>query len=97
MSIISELNIHVTNIASIGDFIVKLDNIGWNWKNEEGETEFLPLNDNDNFNWCCKKITLAELFHLVNEKERNGEVVGIQLYYQSGETGITLLANNSSQ
>ena len=96
MSIIPELTIHVTNITSIFEFIIKLGNIGWNWKNEKGETEFLPLNDHDNFNWCCKELTSAELFHLTTEKEKANETVGIQLYYHSGKVGITLLANKSS-
>lgn len=97
MSIIPELTIHVTNITSVFEFIVKLNDIGWNWKNEKGETEFLPLNDNDNFNWCCKEITLEELFHLTTEKEKANEIVGIQLYYHFGKVGITLLANKSSE
>ena len=97
MSIISSLVIYVTNICSVFELIVILNDIGWKWSNRNGKTEFVPMNDDDNFNWSCKEFSEEELSHLVNEKEKNGEVIGIRLFYQYGETGITLLAHNSAQ
>ncbi len=97
MSVLASLDICVTNIASVFDMITICHEIGWSWKDREGESEFLPLNDSDSFNWYFKTITEEELAGLINTKEKAGETIGVQLYYRSGEIGVSLLAENRSQ
>ena len=45
------------------------------------KANFLPLNDNDMYNWTSKEINKENLFLLLNQKHNAKEVIGISLYY----------------
>lgn len=78
--------------------IIKLfKSIGWDIHNLKGETEYLPLNDNDMYNWKCEILSESELYDIISRKIENREIVGISLFYSKGSEGVSLLANNTSE
>lgn len=66
--------------------------IGWWFRN--GIMEYLPLDDNDMFNWTESPLSEEKLFSIITEKEHQQEVNGVILYYQNTDTGITLFPHD---
>lgn len=63
---------------------------GWN-PIKNNESTYLPIGDNDMYDWTSNEITINELFHIVKVKERANEVIGLELYYLDSEIGCNLL------
>ena len=57
--------------------------IGWGIYNSKGQVEYLPVDDNDMYNWQCEIISELELYNIISKKITNGEVVGISLFYNN--------------
>ena len=71
--------------------------IGWGIYNSKGQVEYLPVDDNDMYNWQCEIISELELYNIISKKITNGEVVGISLFYNNSLEGISLLAQNTDE
>jgi len=85
-------NIHVNavqkNTISVWKIIKALLDNGWEiFKN--GKITFLPLHDNDMYNWKDGSLTLTEFKSNLDEKENLSETIGVILY--KGDIGVTLL------
>ena len=81
----------------IMDVINLLNELGWKYYDIERNIEYLPLGDNDDFNWQKKYLTENQLRELINNKQDNYEQVGLNLYYKNSKEGITLLAKNTKE
>lgn len=65
---------------------------GWNIKGENGYIMYLPLGDDDMFNWIDSKMNETSLVEVLEEKERLGELIGVGLRWQDTDlTGEVLL------
>lgn len=80
---------------SIVDIIVLLNKIGWGYKDDQ--IEYLPLNDNDMFDWRKEPLSLEKLFSVISQKQDNGELTGVVLYHKNSDKGITLLARDTKE
>lgn len=81
---------------SIADFISAMNQIGWRYS-VDGQTEYLPVNDNDCFDWQRKYISDNELFRVLEQKQDLNELCGIVLYHKFSDRGVTLLARNTEE
>jgi hypothetical protein len=58
---------------------------GWSF-NYDGAVFYLPIGDNDAFDWQRDEISDDALFDSLKEKEKNGELIGVTLIWKN--TGI---------
>lgn len=79
------------------DVINLFNELGWKYYNDEKNIEFLPLGDDDDFDWQKKVFLVDELNELINNKQDMNERVGMNLYYENSDVAITLLAKNTKE
>lgn len=80
------INDNKNSICSL-DLIKGLLNNGWNL-NYNGMVSYLPLGDED-FNWCFDKLDEKDkVFHIIQDKIQNQELIGIILTWKN--TGIVV-------
>lgn len=82
---------------SVIEILKKFQQIGWGLYNSQEKIEYLPLGDNDDYDWQCKKMSMNQFYNIVEKKIDCGEIVGINLYYRDGKEGVSLLAHNTRQ
>ena len=82
---------------SIADVLKIFQQIGWYIYNPQGEVEYLPIGDDDEYDWQCDEISESELYDIISKKIAGKEQIGINLFYYGGTEGISLIANNTSQ
>lgn len=82
---------------SIVDVLKIFQQIGWHIYNPQGKVEYLPIGDDDEYDWQCKEISEIELYDIISEKIAKKEQIGINLFYSNGTEGISLMAYNTSQ
>lgn len=85
---------HTENVV---DIIKVFQQIGWSIYNPQGKIEYLPIGDDDDYDWQCEKISESKLYDIISEKIASGEQVGVNLFYNSGDEGVSLLAYNTNQ
>lgn len=81
----------------IVDVIMLFKEIGWKYYDLEGKIEYLPLGDIDDFEWQKNYLSEQEIQKIISNKQDNLEQVGINLYYQNSELGVTFLAKNTKE
>lgn len=81
----------------IVDVLKIFQQIGWYIYNPQGKVEYLPIGDDDEYDWQCKEISEIELYDIISEKNAKKEQIGINLFYSNGTEGISLMAYNTSQ
>lgn len=79
----------------ITDIIKLFNKIGWVFKNEK--MEYLPLNDDDMYSWQHEPLSYDKLFSIISQKQKNGETIGVNLYHDKSDSGITFLAKNTDE
>lgn len=62
----------------------------WNIRKGE-EITYLPLNDDDMFEWTTSTISDSDFLKLVDEKERINELIGIEIFWTDTDIGGHLL------
>ena len=82
---------------NIADIIEIFRKTGWRVRNKNNLTEFLPLGDNDQYNWQTSILSDSDLTELILQKQNNSEKVGINLFYEHSNIGISLLAETTSE
>lgn len=80
---------------SISDILNVFGQIGWSIFNPQGMVEYLPKGDNDEYNWQCRRITAQELHQMISEKAAEKETVGVNLFYDKGAEGVSMLARST--
>lgn len=80
--------------ASIVQVIKLLLKNGWSIFDTQKRVSYLPLHDDDLFDWNVSTLSEREVLHLLEQKEDIGEIIGLSLYWSDGMTGIILLAYN---
>ncbi len=79
------------------NIIQLLNKLGWKYIDKNKNVEYLPLGDNGDYDWQKKVLSEFEIQELINSKQDKLEKVGINLYYQNSNEGVTLLANDTSE
>lgn len=94
MSIEASVNIKLSKRGnqsiSSSQIVRSLINGGWNIK-KDGKVLYLPLGDDDDFDWQEDVLSEADFLKLAQEKEQVNEIIGIGLFWNDTETGGTLL------
>lgn len=83
--------------SNIVDILKIFQQIGWTIHNSQGKVEYLPIGDNDDYDWQCKKIEEINFYDIVTNKVANNELVGVNLFFNYGDEGISLLAYDTTQ
>ena len=60
--------------------------IGWYIYNPQGKVEYLPIDDDDEYDWQCDEKTESELYDIISKKTAS-----------KGAEGISLMACDTSQ
>lgn len=79
------------------DVINLFNELGWKYYDGEKNIEYLPLGDDDDFDWQKKFLSEKELKELINNKQDKYERIGLNLYYENSEEGLTLLIKNTKE
>jgi hypothetical protein len=83
------INDNKNSICSL-DLIKGLLSNGWNL-NYNGMVSYLPLGDED-FNWCSDKLDEKDkIFHIIQDKIQNQELIGIILTWKNTGIGVDTL------
>ena len=80
---------------SIAKIILAFNQIGWGYS--DNQKEFLPLHDDDDFNWESQPLSVNELLSIISDKQECGELCGVILYHQNSDKGISILAKNTKE
>ena len=80
---------------SIAKIILAFNQIGWG--SSDNQKEYLPLHDDDNFNWESQSLSVTELLSIISDKQKCGELCGVILYHQNSDKGISILAQNTKE
>lgn len=80
---------------SIAKIILAFNQIGWGYS--DNQKEFLPLHDDDDFNWESQPLSVNELLSIISNKQECGELCGVILYHQNSDKGISILAKNTKE
>ena len=80
---------------NIADVIKAFQQIGWDIYNLQGKVEYLPIGDGDMFDWQCDKISMIKFYDIISEKIARKELVGVNLFYNNGNEGVSFLANTT--
>lgn len=81
----------------ISEIIFLLNKLGWKYYDTENTICYLPLGDDDDFNWQNKYLSKDQLQELISNKQDSSELIGLILYYENSDEGITLLAKNTKE
>lgn len=81
----------------ISDIVNLLYESGWTYYNAEKKIEYLPFGDKDDYMWQNKFLSKQELQELICNKQNDLERVGLNLFYENSDTGVTLLAQNTKE
>lgn len=79
------------------DVLKAFKQIGWDIYDPQGKTEYLPIGDDDMYDWQSEKISEIQFYEIVSEKMALKEQIGIILFYENGIEGISLLAETTEQ
>ncbi len=90
MSVSASINIKFYSEQETIHIIKKLIDFGWTINNN-GKTTYLPLGDNDDFNWTSSILDLNQLHNIINKKEENNEIVGLVMTWLDTGVGGSIL------
>lgn len=82
---------------NILDIIKLFQQIGWGIYNVQGKVEYLPIGDDDEFDWQCEEMSEVKLYDIISDKIANKEQIGVNLFYNNGSEGISLIAYSTDQ
>lgn len=61
---------------------------------DKDKISYLPLGDDDNYDWKSNEITINELMDIVDKKEDRGEKIGLIMLWDLTEIGVSLLIHS---
>lgn len=78
------------------DIIKAFKKIGWNVYNSQGKIEYLPVDDMGNYDWKFESISEDMLFNIILQKIDKCEIIGVNLFNNTGNEGFSFLATDTS-
>lgn len=79
------------------EFILLMDKIKWYIYNDNGYVSYLPKGDDGLFDWQADKSSVEQILNVIDSKQDNSETVGINLYFNSEDCGVSLMADKTSE
>ena len=76
---------------SIADVLKIFQQIGWYIYNPQGKVEYLPIGDDDEYDWQCDEISESELYDIISKKIAGKEQGCIQFFRQLYGIPVQLL------
>lgn len=83
MSVSASIEINLSGTDSF-NIMLNLLNAGWVF-NDNGYQTYLPVGDNDDWDWRSEKLTNEQLLSIIEKKQQLNEVIGVGLTW--GDTG----------
>jgi hypothetical protein len=71
---------------SKSQLIKQLLDFGWTL-NDCGKVSYLPIGDEDRFDWQREEISIESLMAILDEKEKHGETIGVAMTWQNSCIG----------
>jgi hypothetical protein len=65
--------------------LMTLHDFGWSF-DDHGNVSYLPVGDQDDFDWQSEKMSVENLLEIVEAKEQRGELIGVTITWK--DTGI---------
>ncbi|WP_145326110.1 hypothetical protein [Paenibacillus xylanexedens] len=90
MSVSASIEISLSKQISRMTILRKLEEFGWSY-NDQGKVTFLPIGDEDDFNWQRKCIPTDELLKILAIKDNQGELIGVAMTWKDTNIGGTFL------
>ncbi|GGH61383.1 hypothetical protein GCM10008014_36760 [Paenibacillus silvae] len=90
MSVSSSIEISLSESISGSTILNRLEEYGWSY-NDHGMVTFLPVGDDEDYNWQRMNITITELLEVIHKKEERGEVIGVVMTWMDTNIGGTFL------
>ena len=79
------------------DVLKIFQQIGWSIYNQQGKVEYLPIGDDDEYDWQCEEMSEIKLYDVISKKIGNKEQIGVNLFYKNGIEGISIMAYSTDQ
>ena len=90
-----EIVVEDKEISSLKEIIELL--LKNNWRiNKFGKIVFLPVNDDDMYNWVSKELSIEDFYKILLQKEKNNEIVGIEFIDANSDIGVHLIAKSKN-
>ncbi len=90
------MEIKFSNFNDVVEVLKKFKSAGWNIGDSKGRVSYLPIGDNDDYDWQDNYLSNEEIYNIVRIKQQNKEVIGINLFWKDSNTGITALFLNTN-
>ncbi len=94
MSITASIDIKLSckeqKIMTSQEILKRFINNGWAVKNND-KILYLPLGDDDMFEWLDDLVNESELFEIIAKKEQANEIIGVGLTWRDTNIGGTIL------
>lgn len=84
------INLNIRNLLEV------LKNNGWSFIHK-GKVNYLPIGDNDDYEWVNEEISANDVLDLLTIKEEKGEKNGISLYWDDSNIGVNLLVHSANE
>lgn len=69
----------------------------WKYYGDDKKTEYLPLGADDDFGWQKDFLLEEELQEIIQKKQDKHEFVGLTMYHENSNVGVTILAKNTKE
>ena len=95
MSVSASIQIQFLDKKQI-DIVILLLNAGWTF-NDNGHQTYLPIGDNDEWDWLWDNLNNEDLLAILKNKQELSEVIGIGMTWSDSSRGGELIfeKNNS--
>ncbi|WP_411735174.1 hypothetical protein [Paenibacillus sp. M2] len=90
MSVSISIEISLSKQISRMTILRKLVDFGWSY-NDQGKVTYLPIGDDNEFNWQRKSIPLEELLKILVIKDNQRELIGVAMTWKDTDVGGTFL------
>lgn len=90
MSVSISIEISLSKQISRMTILHKLEEFGWSYS-DQGKVTFLPVGDEDDFDWQHKDIPIDELLKILAIKDNQGELIGVAMTWKDTNVGGTFL------
>ncbi|GBG56948.1 hypothetical protein SPFL3102_02313 [Sporomusaceae bacterium FL31] len=99
MSVSASIDIKLTvrnGIISKVTLIQKLLDFGWTF-NDSGKITYLPIGDEDKFDWQSENISVDMLLMILREKVQRDELLGIVMTWKGTGVGGNILLKKTDE
>lgn len=86
MSVSISIEISLSKQISRMTILRKLEDFGWSY-NDQGKVTYLPIGDDNDFNWRSKSIPLEELLKILVIKDNKRELIGVAMTWKDTDVG----------